>query len=388
MPCHLPESYVDAVLSYQAQGGKEEHPVANALFGWVLPASLFVQNADSEEEQSSDEKNKQNGNQRVETQDHIIESHCKVSKKLQKDIDEESVQTQSTAESNDWDWDSCDDDWDDTLSSADTISCCEDEELLAGEKVYDDWLSVTTLDESDYDEDGEGDAYFAPSPEDFPQIRVFPQLPVLEPKHADREERVDSPSEVTDFWAETRRNLDNILSSTDRVIKELLQHGDDFCKKLTQRESGVNKVTKKSQPAEKKAAKAITPSRSLQHVISMRRVPSLNEVAKVQVKKATKKAMMVKSQTHDNLAQYFNAAIEGNACRSMDGAQNKLTGSREHYDKAKYAPKQTMRPPSGKKRSKVKMSKGNSVPTKPTHRRTRSQRLIPSALDHNDFPWY
>jgi len=402
----LPDRYHDAVKIH-APAESAEDPFTKTLFGWILPTTVFKGDKDTiavDKLQSNEDIRKAddcNGHLIQELpgttkEDEMDEILLKIPReKAQNEDDEQSVETQSTVES---DWDDLDDDWNDTLST----SSSDDEESLGGERIYDDWLFRTTLANSEYDDDSEGHSYFSPTPEDFPRV-LEPPAAVGAQQRADLPENTEHTPQEFDFWVGlqygVKQNLDKLRSFTEQTIEQLFQQGDDIRKKVAERESFANTACR-SLPAEKNAIKVAPSSRDRQPIISRERVKAMNDTAKAKAKKATAKIMLTKTHTQDNLAQFFTASAVSSS-RSMARAQNTLGGSQQQFDKVLVASKDmfnSLTTPGTSKSLKKKPTRPKTaslnprhsmrVPVKATHRRTRSQRLIPSALGNNDFPWY
>ena len=407
---HLPDTYIDAVRSHEARKwAGQQNPFTTSITRGLFPASIFEANHEPE-------------NQTKESNQHSRQALSEISKASLRR--EESFETQDTAESSI-------EDWDDTYSLD-----SDDDESLIGERKYDDWLSRTTLSESEYDEENEGDNYFAPSPEDFPRAFDLPvvskqSLQAVPPKNAEAK----SHSQESDFWTAMRQHMSNIRSVADRAIEQLCRKGDEVRLKFAQRESPPN-TSCRSLPTQ---ANAITVVHNAKRApLSRTRSASKSDRAKNVTAVTHKTILMQKPRlmknnanafpssrlvpikafanlprgpqvgsikrrnTQDNLAQFFRKPVQS-ASRSMVRAKNTLVVSQEHYsDKSTYASKEsfnpflnthissrkTKRPPRGN--ASISQSKGTSVnsqerKTNPTfERRNRFAKSRSKNADHDE----
>lgn len=440
LPFDLSESYMDMARSCQSQPGAKENPLVKALFGWMLPTSESETNNcvhDDTDSREPEDGNKQQLEESKRPQGQEPSDTAKAAKmeenlwkhpqeKTESNQDEASVETERTVES---DWDDFDDDWDDTYSITST-----DEESLAGEKAYDNWVTQTTFSKGEYNEDNEGDHYFNPTPKDLPRVWEPPKLP-QGPQKADPPTEVKTGSHQVDFWAGVRDNLDKFKSFADNAIEQIFQKkdetqqkGDDARKKFAKRESFANTACR-SLPTEAKRNEAkrasnkmmLQKSRSRDQVtqLSQQCTDNLPQHRRVLEKKnassnkslntigsaihAPRGPPLRRSHTQDNLAQFFSTSVDS-LSRSSARAQNTLhsqqPGLNGKFDKLMYASKEMSNSPANgrgstsKKKSTrsktARLDQRNPKAARPkaSHRRTRSQRLIPSALGQNDFPWY
>jgi hypothetical protein len=192
LPFHLPDSYRDAVKTFQSSPGTEEGAMSKALFGWVLPASaLGVDSSDSDDDKSqADDSSKEMLKQDKKPSTRISDEATIDTRELRfwrrlptlreaptDQDDEASIGTEGTAElESDDEWDDDDEndnDWDDTYS----IDSSDDEGSLVGEDTYDSWFARTCTTLS-----SPGDYYFNPTPKDFPIVREPVPAKATEPQ--------------------------------------------------------------------------------------------------------------------------------------------------------------------------------------------------------------
>jgi len=431
IPFHVSDSYVDAVLAYHAVAGGEEKGLNKVLFGWMLPASVFGTTDDTLEKSNEAEACKE--------QQPLEDSCSKLTQeKAPNEEDDASVDTQSTTES---DWDDWDDDWNDTYS---LCSSEDDEQSLSGEQVYDDWLSQSTLSSGEYDEDKEGELYFQPTPQDFPRVRFLR----LWAEQTVPQETKAKPQEH-DFWAGVKHNFDKVKAFADETFEEFRRKveeghhkGEEARKTFREtRDSAVNKACQ-SLPADMVDAVPLSRSRHRKVTKTASRVmiersctrdnlaalsqestdglprpskvwdqhmaplSSLSPSTGGSVRRLSRGSSLRRSHTHDNLAQFFAEPGDSSSRSSKQRIQNKSADKRSNgqFDKSMYAPKgsagvqvgtnssaSSRRKSTSKRRRSTRSRSANlgQEQSKPSHRRKKSQqRLTPSAIAKNDFPWY
>jgi hypothetical protein len=193
--------------------------------------------------------------------------------------------------------------------------------------------------------DGEEDhLYFNPTPEDFPRGRGSIQAQneliedIIEPEEQIDDEKSSQTHDASVAFAEgLMQSIDSVRSFADKAIKNACKKGEEV---LQESEVFVNK----------------TRDNFLQFFTPLSR-------------DAIQKTTIPTSQRHLNKSSYSRkSASRKSAIRASSRDKTKSKG----------------------RRSKDANSHGDRKKkhTKPSHRRTMSRRLHPSALDQNDFPWY
>lgn len=102
-----------------------------------------------------------------------------------------------------------------------------------------------------------------------------------------------------------------------------------------------------------------------------------------------------KSPTRDNLAEYFaesdklpSIGIDSRSENVSVAPSREAPGPRDKFNSLMDATKEAYNTKMKERSERRESARSKEGKSGPSHRRTRSQRLIPSALAKNDFPWY
>lgn len=364
--CHLPETYIDVVKAHHAQRGTEEeqNPLAKALSGWLFPASLFEPSHNVREDSDS--------------------------------CDNVSVETERTVE-DDWDDDleEQDDDWDDTYSIG-----SDDEESYSVGQIGAGWQSPLFSSE-DYNDDEEGHFYFNPTPDDFPRPRQSVMLRVevecVEPEEEIKKVVPQAPDVWNALGAGIMQNLDKFRTFTDSAINDICRKAEEARQKLSEQDIFTNK-SRESLPIETKGTRPQSQSPTKKYTAKASPVNVASAENGTRRKSSRSKVTIKRSQPHDNLSRFFTPST-GRPRRAQNALARTSSGQLDKYSYGKqdaFSLMMTTTSSNGRTKASTRKSKSSSGQrkpskasrTKPSHRRTMSTRLHPSALSQNDFPWY